>query len=161
MLEKILSRKTCAECRMCCIFDRYDIWETPLFTEKTMQSVLNNVPDAKFAKKGSCYVLNAGEITDGELYSCPALADTGCMLVNNKPFDCRIWPFRIMKLDGCRVIAVSSLCEAVHGQSHDNLRTFLKEGLAKEIFAYADAFPEAVHEFYDNYSVLLFENEVK
>ena len=93
--------------------------------------------------------------------ACPALSENGCILGDEKPFDCRIWPFRVMELDGCRIIAVSSLCIDVHSQSHDSLRAFLKEGLAAEIFAYADKFPEAVHEYYDNYSVLLFENEVK
>lgn len=161
MIKKILKGSSCAACRMCCIFDRYDVWETPLFEENTMNKVKSAVPNAEFAKKGCGYVLNVGKMTGDELFSCPALAENGCILGDEKPFDCRIWPFRIMELDGCRVIAVSSLCDEVHGQSHDSLRTFLKEGLATEIFAYADKFPEAVHQFYDNYSVLLFENEVK
>ncbi len=160
MIKKILKGSSCAACRMCCIFDRYDVWETPLFEETTMNKVKTTAPHAEFAKKGSGYVLNAKEMTDDELFSCPALAENGCILGDEKPFDCRIWPFRVMEYDGCRVIAVSSLCNEVHGQSHDSLRTFLKEGLAAEIFAYADKFPEAVHQFYDNYSVLLFENEV-
>lgn len=160
MIKKLLENSTCAQCRMCCIFDRYDVWETPLFDEITMKRVKSAVPDAEFAKKGNGYVLNVGKITGEELFSCPALAENGCILGDNKPFDCRIWPFRIMYFDGCRVIAVSSLCESVHGQSHDKLRAFLKEGLAKEIFAYADKFPEAVHEYYDNYSILLYENEI-
>lgn len=160
MLKKILSKDTCAECRLCCVFDRYDVWETPLFEEKTMAKVAELRKDAKFAKKGNGFVLNSGEITDGELFACPALTDNGCMLGDDKPFDCRIWPFRIMNRDGQRVIAVSSLCSAVHGQSHDELRAVLKEGLADKIFAYADKFPEAVHELYDNYTVLLSENQL-
>lgn len=160
MLKEILSKASCAECRLCCVFDRYDVWETPLFEAETMGKVAAAVPDAKFAKKGGGFVLNSGEITDGELFSCPALTENGCMLGDDKPFDCRIWPFRIMKSGEGRVIAVSSLCSAVYGQSHDDLRDFLKEGLAKKIFAYADKFPEAVHELYNNYSVLLSENEL-
>lgn len=160
MLKKILSKDVCAECRLCCVFDRYDVWETPLFEEETMAKVRSAFPDAKFAKKGGGFALNSGEITDGDLFSCPALTDSGCMLGDDKPFDCRIWPFRIMNRDGQRVIAVSSLCSAVYGQSHDELRAFLKEGLAEEIFTYADKFPEAVHDLYDNYTVLLSENQL-
>lgn len=146
---------------MCCIFDRYDVWETPIFEESAMNAVKSAVSDAEFAKKGNGYVLNVGKITDGELFSCPALAENGCILGDSKPFDCRIWPFRIMNLDGCRVIAVSSLCESVYGQSHDKLREFLENGLAKKIFEYADKYPEAVHQFYDNYAILLYENQLE
>lgn len=160
MIKKILNQSSCAACRMCCVFDRYDIWETPLFDEATMNKVKVAVPDAEFAPKGSGYVLNVAKITGDELFSCPALSENGCILRDEKPFDCRIWPFRVMKLDGRRVIAVSSLCDEVHGQSHSFLLKFLKEGLAAEIFAYADKFPEALHEYYDNYSVLLYENEI-
>ncbi len=125
-----------------------------------MEAVKTAVPTAEFAKKGNGYVLNVGKMTDEELFSCPALAENGCILGDSKPFDCRIWPFRIMEFDGCRVISVSSLCEAVYGQSHEDLRKFLKQGLAKKIFEYADKFPEAVHQFYDNYAILVYENEI-
>lgn len=161
MIKKILKGSSCAECRMCCIFDRYDIWETPLFDSDTMDAVLKFAPDAKFHKKGNGFVLDAGEIAGEDIFSCPALTDKGCALGDAKPFDCRIWPFRIMKKDGVRVIAVSSLCENVYGQPHQALTDFLGEGLAEKIFGYADEFPEAVHEFYDNYTVLISENDLK
>lgn len=146
---------------MCCIFDKYDIWETPLFEPDTMNAVTNISPDAKFHKKGSGFVLDAGEISGDDIFSCPALSDNGCLLGDDKPFDCRIWPFRIMRKGGARVIAVSSLCENVYGQSHEALTAFLNEGLAEKIFDYADKFPEAVHEYYDNYTILLIEADPK
>lgn len=160
MITEILSRTTCADCRMCCVFDRYDIWETPVFTEETRDLVLNIQPDAKFAKVGSGYFLNAGEITDGELYSCPALTETGCALGDDKPFDCRIWPFRIMNYNDQRVIAVSRLCDAVHGQPIEKLAAFLKKGLGRTMLDYADVHPEAVKPHYDNYTVVLTESEL-
>lgn len=159
MIKKILSGKTCAECRMCCIFDRYDIWETPVFDEETKNRVIEFNPEAKFAKYGRNYVLDAGKITDGQIYSCPALTENGCILGDNKPFDCKIWPFRIMNLDGQRVIAVSSLCSEVYGQSHGKLNDFLENGLAERIFAYADENPETVKSYYDNYTVIFKESK--
>lgn len=157
MLKEILSGDTCAKCRMCCVFDRYDIWETPVFDENSRNLVMKYDHEAKFARKGRGFVLNVGEITDGELYNCPALTENGCVLGDNKPFDCRIWPFRIMERDGKRVIAVSTLCEEIHNRDHEELKTFLKKGLAAEIFAYADKNPEAVKPYYDNYTVILEE----
>ncbi len=119
--------------------------------------VLESDPEAKCARKGNGFVLNVSEITDGELYNCPALTENGCILGDNKPFDCRIWPFRIMERDGKRVIAVSTLCEEIHDRDHEELKAFLKKGLAAKIFAYADKNLEAVKPYYDNYTVILEE----
>lgn len=154
MLKEILKNKTCAECRMCCIFDTYDIWETPLFDEDNKNKVLAFNPNAVFAKVGNKYMLNAGELAEGDLFTCPALTQNGCILGDSKPFDCRIYPFRVMEKDGQRVIAVSTLCKDVHGQNHDKLREFLKNGLAEKIFAYAKENPDVVKPYYDNYTVL-------
>lgn len=160
MLKEILNKATCAECRMCCIFDRYDIWETPVFDEETKNRVLEFNPNAKFAKVGEGYMLNAGELAEGDLFTCPALTEKGCILGDGKPFDCCIYPFRVMEKDGQRVIAVSTLCEAVHGQNHDKLSEFLEKGLAEKIFAYADRNPDIVKPYYDNYTILLIKQSV-
>lgn len=154
MLKEILNKSTCAECRMCCIFDRYDIWETPLFDEETKNKVLAFNSDAEFVKVGSKYMLNAGKLADGDLFTCPALTENGCILGDEKPFDCKIYPFRVMEKDGKRVIAVSTLCESVYGQNHNKLKEFLENGFAKKIFAYADENPETVKPYYDNYTVI-------
>ena len=39
MLKKILSRKTCAACRLCCQFDASDIWELPVLPPETVKAV--------------------------------------------------------------------------------------------------------------------------
>ena len=39
MLKKILSGEACAKCRLCCIFDRYDVWETPVFTAELCERI--------------------------------------------------------------------------------------------------------------------------
>ncbi|MCM1528737.1 MAG: hypothetical protein NC093_01925 [Alistipes sp.] len=155
MIKEILNQSSCANCRMCCIFDRYDIWETPVFDAETMKKTLEINPESKFAAVSGGYVINAGEIADGELFRCPALTDKGCALGDDKPFDCRIWPFRVMNHQGSRVIAVSSLCEEVHSQDHQALKSFLEKGLADTIFRYADQNPQIIKPFYGNYTVLM------
>ena len=160
MITEILSRQTCADCRLCCIFDRYEIWETPVFTPETRDLTLKHAPDAKFAKSGEDYVLDVGRITDGELYSCPALTDTGCALGDDKPFDCRIWPFRIMDFEGERVIAVSRLCTQVHDKPREELAEFLKKGLGRKMLSYADQHPRTVKHHYENYTVIISESEL-
>ncbi|MBR3971239.1 MAG: hypothetical protein IKJ87_09210 [Ruminococcus sp.] len=161
MIKKILNKSTCADCKTCCIFDCYDVWETPLFDKETADVVKLTVPTAEFAPKGNGFVLDFGKMSAYDLVKCPALSDSGCILGDKKPFDCRIWPFRIMEHDGQRIIAVSSLCTAVFEQSHDKLKDFLKNGLAAEIFAYGEKYPEAIHPLYDNYTILLTESDIK
>ncbi len=159
MLKKILSGKSCAECRLCCVFDRYDVWETPVFTEDIRNKIQLAKPEAEFIRKDGGYIFKVGEIGEDQLFSCPALTETGCMLGDEKPFDCRIWPYRIMEVGGRRAITIASICDELYNRPLSQLVEFLKEGLADIIFAYADDHPEIVKPYYEGYPVLMFEKE--
>ncbi len=157
MLKKILDKKTCAECRLCCIFDRYDIWETPVFDEDT-RNKLESLADAEFIQKDGGYIFKAEKFDDEGLFTCPALdPGKGCILGDEKPFDCRIWPYRIMKIGDKRVITIASICEAMYSKPLSELVEFLKDGLADEIFRYADAHPEIIKPYDNSYPILLVE----
>ncbi len=158
MLKKILSGKSCAECRLCCIFDSYDIWETPVFNEEIMNRIKQLRPGTEFVTKDGGYIFKADNIGADQLFSCPALTETGCILGDDKPFDCRIWPYRIMEVGGRRAITIASICDELYNRPLSQLVGFLKEGLAEAIFSYADAHPEIVKPYYEGYPVLMFEN---
>ena len=119
MLKKILSGKSCAECRLCCIFDRYDIWETPVFNEEIKNRIKQLRPGTEFVTKDGGYIFKADNIGADQLFSCPALTETGCMLGDDKPFDCRIWPYRIMEVGGRRAITIASICDELYNSSRD------------------------------------------
>ena len=157
MLKKILSGESCAKCRLCCIFDRYEVWETPVFTEEIRRRIEEARPGNRFISKDGGYIFRVEELKADELFSCPALTDKGCMLGDDKPFDCRIWPYRIMEVGGRRAITLASICGELYNRPLSQLVGFLKEGLADEIFAYADQHPEIVKPYYEGYPVLLFE----
>ena len=159
MLKKILSPGSCAECRLCCVFDRYDVWETPVFTEETMLRIKEAVPGAGFVRKGEGYISTVGELNDEQLFSCPALTPKGCMLGDDKPFDCRIWPYRIMEVGGRRAITIASICPELYSRPLSQLVEMLKEGLAETIFRYADSHTEIVKPYYEGYPVLMFGKE--
>lgn len=159
MLKKILSGKSCAECRLCCVFDRYDVWETPVFTEDIRNKIQLANSEAEFIRKDGGYIFKVGEIGEDQLFSCPALTETGCMLGDEKPFDCRIWPYRIMEVGGRRAITIASICDELYNRPLSQLAGLLKEGLADIIFAYADDHPEIVKPYYEGYPVLMFEKE--
>ncbi len=157
MLKKILDKKTCAECRLCCIFDRYDIWETPVFDEDTRNKI-ESLADAEFIQKDGGYIFKAEKFDDEGLFTCPALdPGKGCILGDEKPFDCRIWPYRIMKIGDKRVISIASICEAMYSKPLCELVEFLKDGLADKIFSYADSHPEIVKPYDNSYPILLVE----
>lgn len=157
MLKKILSAGACAKCRLCCEFDRYDIWETPVFTPELCEKIRLVRPDVQFVSKDGGYIFKAEELNEDQLFSCPALTESGCMLGDEKPFDCRIWPYRIMDVGGRRAITIASICEELYERPLSQLVGFLKEGLAETIFRYADIHPEIVKPYYEGYPVLMFE----
>ncbi len=159
MLKKILSNKKCAECRLCCVFDRYDVWETPVFTEETKNLLIEKRPDTQFITKDGGYLFRVNELVDNELFYCPALDnETGCILGDDKPFDCRIWPYRIMKIGDRRAITIAPICDELFNRPISELVKFLKDELAEKIFEYADTHPEIVKEYDDMYPVLMFES---
>ncbi len=159
MLKEILSGSACAECRLCCVFDRYDVWETPVFTDEIKNKIKEVKPEAEFLPKDGGWIFKVEELDENQLFNCPALTEKGCMLGDEKPFDCRIWPYRIMKIGDKRAITLASICDEMYNRPLSELVDFLKKGLAEKIFSYADKHPEIVKPYYDGYPVLIFEKE--
>ena len=168
MLKNILSPKTCASCKICCIFDKYDIWETPIISSELKSRITAVRDDIRFITKGdsrdSYLFLCDSKIVDGEeLFFCPALdPEKGCTLGENKPFECSIWPYRIMQLGEYRVIAVASICPEMYSKPLkalvDELERGLDDSLAEKIYAYADKNPDIVKPYQKGYPILYVRN---
>ncbi|MBO5448513.1 MAG: hypothetical protein J5994_04220 [Ruminococcus sp.] len=158
MLSKILSRDECAKCKLCCTFDSYDLWETPIIPVKLASRIMQDFePDQKFIRKDDHFLLKMDKEPDADLYYCSLLdQEKGCIMGDDKPFDCRIWPFRIMALNGVRVITLSPVCPVVQTKPLADIQAVAKE-LAPEIFAYADETPSAVKPYLDGYPIMVVE----
>ena len=135
------------------------LWETPVFTEKIRDRILDLKPDTEFVAGDGGYIFKVDGFSEEGLFSCPALTEKGCMLGDEKPFDCRIWPYRIMEINGRRAITIASICRELYNRPLSQLVEFLENGLADEIFSYADSHPEIVKPYYEGYPVLLFEKK--
>ncbi len=164
MLKNILSQQTCAKCRICCIFDKYDVWETPVISPALYNRLAKNRPDLKFVSKGDsgAYIFNMVSSWDEEkeLFICPALdPEKGCTLGENKPFDCKIWPYRIMELGGKRVIAAASICPEIFSKPLKVLVKELESGLGDMIFSEADKNPAIVKPYEQGYPILAVEKK--
>jgi Fe-S-cluster containining protein len=160
MLKKILSPKVCADCRLCCKFDCTDTWELPVISKETAKAVMENKPETRFIPIHDEMTFKAPPLSGDELFSCPALTDSGCGLQeHHKPFDCKIWPFRIMHDEkGNRFITVSELCEGIKSFPDNELQNFLKEeNLSTIIFDFAKTHPSHVKPLTDGYRILIKE----
>lgn len=152
MLKEILSPDSCRSCRMCCVFDRDDLWEIPVFSEETRASLLNEMPEATLrAVDNGGWVFEMGFDSEGLAY-CPALSENGCTLRESKPFDCKIWPFRIMEHNGSPSLTLAPLCEAVNGLDDAILEQFAKK-LAPLAFAEAEKNPAIVKPYAEGYKI--------
>lgn len=159
MLKNILSPQNCAKCRICCIFDKYDVWETPVISCELREKLKETHPELKFVSKGGsdAYIFNMESTWDEkeELFRCPALdPQKGCTLGELKPFDCKIWPYRIMELGGRRVITIASICPEMYSKPLNKLVEELEKGLADVIFTEADKNPAIVKPYEQGYPVL-------
>ncbi len=52
MLNKILSKEDCAQCRFCCSFRRSSLWETPVIEPRLLPRLRARCPEAKFKPVG-------------------------------------------------------------------------------------------------------------
>ncbi|MCI7767672.1 MAG: GNAT family N-acetyltransferase [Oscillospiraceae bacterium] len=165
MLKNILSGESCAKCRLCCIFDKYDVWETPVITRELYTKISAARPELKMVSKGGNdgYIFNMEGCWDEEeeIYRCPALdPEKGCTLGENKPFDCSIWPFRVMDLNGARVISIASVCPELYKLPLNVLVGELENGLADIIFAEAAKNPAIVKPYQQGYPILKVRTEL-
>ncbi len=159
MLSKILSKDECAKCKLCCTFDSYDLWETPCITPSLASKILQEyAPEQQFVKKGEHFLLKMKKEKDVDLYYCSLLdSDKGCILGDDKPFDCKIWPLRVMALNDTKVITLSPVCPVVTKKPIGEIMEVARE-LSEQIFKYADENPEAVKPYLADYPILVVES---
>ena len=154
MLGGLLSAQECAECRLCCAFEGYDLFETPTVTRETAQRIVNEkLPCQEFVRVGESYLMKMQREPDRDLYYCPLLdRERGCIMGDGKPFECRIWPLRVMRRGERLVIALSALCPVMKLKPPELIRQKCEE-LAEVIFAEARACPDLVKPYTEGFTV--------
>lgn len=165
MLGEILKKEDCAACRFCCSFRRTSLWETPIFTAENTEAVkadpsLDETPLNVINKDGYCYArydLSGKYKTDDadEEVPCPYLGENGCILSDDeKPWDCKIWPLRVMNKDGENVIALTPTCPSINRLDFRTVKEFVDEHLKKDIMDYAHAHPFLVKEYRSDFPII-------
>ena len=162
LLSPVLSAQQCASCRFCCTFLRSEAWETPVFSEKELLtlsasygplSVLRR--DGAFTYDLSAYWLRHGP----DSYApCPFLdKDRGCMRDEaHKPFDCKIWPLRVMRMEsGSVVIVLDTACRVLDASHTEQMKDFVVGSAAEEIAREAFRNPSMIKDYSGGLPVLL------
>lgn len=153
MLKKILNSQKCGTCRICCGFDETDKWEIPLIYSENKEKIENHY-GFKFIRRNKEYVFDMHFKAD-EVVFCPALGEHGCILGDLKPFDCKIWPFRVNKLGEFNVITVSPVCHEVSSLPLDRLSEFVNsDGFAEILFTEAEKHPDMIKPYLQGYPIL-------
>ena len=158
MLSSLLTKKQSAACKFCCSFRRQSLWETPLFPPEVAE---------KLSKPNEYGVV--GEFRDGQIIlggyktgdpeeevPCTFLDPRrGCILKpEDKPFDCSIWPLRIMRKDGELVIALTPTCPSNGAVPSQALVNLVENGLGDKIFEYAKTHPEIIKEYREGFPII-------
>ncbi len=165
MLSKVLSKETCADCRFCCSFRRCSLWETPMFDGAVVDKYESGdgYRFDRFNQAGISYgMLNYEGCykTDREDEEAPCGfldKSRGCVLSDEeKPFDCKIWPLRIMKRDDHGlVIALTPTCPAINAYPLEIMEALVKDGLGEIIYNYAKEHPYIIKEYREGFPVLM------
>ena len=165
MLSKILSKRSCAACKFCCSFRRQSLWEAPLFPPEMADKLSRDNEYGvvgKFAATGDGdarrLVLEYNYRTEDpeEEVPCTFLdPHKGCILKGeDKPFDCSIWPLRIMNKGGKLVIALTPTCSAIGAVPSQALVELVQNGLGEKIFEYAKTHPYIIKEYHEGFPVI-------
>lgn len=154
MLGKLLSHETCAQCRICCGFVDSDKWEIPIFAGgDESRTAADTAPTRSIPGAGSC-VFDM-KFHGNDIIMCPAAGEHGCTLGDKRPFDCKIWPFRVNSLNGIHVITLSPVCPAVIKLPLEEICRFVNsEGFSEKLFRHAEEFPETVKPYETGYPIL-------
>ena len=173
MLKKILSRDACAACRFCCSFRRQSLWETPLFEKEAAEKLREQYPEARFveaaepfgnAKTGRTFMkmdyTGLYQTEDPQEEVLCFFNRGGCILPpEDKPFECKIWPLRVMRKEGRLVIALSPACPVVSKVPPDKVRDLVRSEIGAAIWTHAADHPENIVDYLPGYPVIAEQGE--
>ncbi len=158
MLSSVLSRSECADCRFCCSFRRQSLWETPLFDSETAEKLSVLYPEARFKPRGGAYTIDIDgnyRTDDPEEEALCPFNRNGCILgADDKPFDCSIWPLRVMRYKGGLAICLTPTCPVISGKPLSVMRELAEGEVGDRIAEYAGKHPFIIKDYKEGFPVL-------
>ena len=163
-LCEVYMPEECEKCRFCCSFRRTSLGETPLIDEELLEKLKKLYPEAKFKFVDGYYTVDLDNLykTDDpeEEALCYFNKGKGCILGDDKPLGCRIWPFRVMKCGENLAIALNNDCPAFANKTLAEIYEALNFPLEKEMLDYAMKIPAFATKYHGNHTILkIFEDK--
>ncbi len=153
MIGAILRRDICAQCKVCCKYTDNDVWDAPGFTQAELTRATKFIDNTIYKDHG-LFFLKMAKDRNGE-YVCPLLSNTGCLLGDNKPFKCAIWPLYVVTYSEKLALVLSNECPTVSQLQNQDIIEQLGETIS-HIYKVIQAFPELVEPFRPQFRVICF-----
>ncbi|MFA5039451.1 MAG: YkgJ family cysteine cluster protein [Candidatus Omnitrophota bacterium] len=147
-IKPFVPSDVCLSCGGCCRFcEQHTPW-TPLFLFEEIRALLQKelLPCCLFShaanKTGEAARIDL--LPSGEGWICPCLDEktSRCGIYEDRPLECRLYPFLLVSHEGRRVLAVDPHCPYIQERLEDkefaayleNLRQTLSSAAAKKVF---------------------------
>ena len=158
MLKDVLSPEDCAKCGFCCSFRRQSLDLTPLFAKETVGEISRLYPEARFRTlPNGAVTIDIGDqyrTDDSEEEALCPFNRKGCILPKHlKPFDCELWPFRLMKSGDGFVLALVPTCPWIDKDSPKFKST--ASAVFQKAVAHAKTHPEIAIEYRADYQIVV------
>ena len=158
LCEVYIPPEECAKCRFCCSYRRCSLWETALIDKELLEKLKKRYPEAKFKFINGYDTINLDDLyktNDPEEEALCYFNDgKGCILGEDKPFECRVWPLRVLRKDKNLVIAFSTGCPVFAKKTMSEIRELVSNGLGEKLLDYAKKFPAFIKDYKDNYKIV-------
>lgn len=157
MLTNIINSSDCSACKLCCNFLRSSAWETPALDKELIFLLQEEgIPLVKRPDGSTSFFLHYCTESENEEALCPMLStQTGCTLPRElRPFECRIWPLRLMMLSGHLVLGLYKNCPALDDERRSALVELASTKLLPGLLEYAKTHPLAVRDFNASYDII-------
>lgn len=155
-IKQIIPSKICLSCDGCCRYSRRESSWSPLFLQKEIEELTQRgiLPAALFCGDRKPSRINLVPFKDA--WACPCFDQSGslCRIYDDRPLDCRVYPFLFVLHEGAPALAVDLNCyyvrEHLSGKDMEE-QALMLEPLFKKI---ACGSPEMFQKYPEGYRVL-------
>jgi len=115
-IDPYVPSEVCLACDGCCRYAEHGSVWAPLFLfeEIVALSEKNVVPSCLFThsanKAGKAARINLIQGKGSFVCPCLSLSDNACKIYSQRPLDCRLYPFLLLRQDGGAFLAVDEKC---------------------------------------------------
>ena len=156
--NSLLTSQDCFTCRKCCRFDPDELEDAPTFTgEQHERALAEFATEAiRFEQRGALWQVVLQDIAGSEKKICPFYEEpTGrCRVYNYEIFDCRTWPFYIMRVNGILKLTLSPDCPIVSKIDTTRLAEYARKYIGPRMLAMVQRYPDFITEYHGDALIL-------